>query len=137
MSDYSSIIDIFNWNPKNHPRMPLENRAAEFHPFSALTGYEEKLKDARRVVDNKKILVEDSKEILDNKIIDIKTRIKEKPILKITYFIEDLKKDGGVYRTITGKLEKIDTLKKEIILKNMKIDIDKIVDIEEIKEFYA
>ena len=130
MKDYSDIINLEKWEPKNHSRMCLENRAAQFSPFAALTGYEDKLKETRKIVDSKKILSEDQKEILDQKLKKIKEHIKEKPRVKITFFVKDLKKDGGFYRTVYSSIEKIDFSKKEIVLLDNKIKIEKIIDIE-------
>lgn len=44
MSKYDDIIDIPHWDPKTHKRMSLYDRAAQFAPFSALTGYDEMIK---------------------------------------------------------------------------------------------
>ena len=128
MNDYRDIINIKNWNPLNHERMSIEKRSYEFNPFSALTGYEEELKETRRIVDDKIILSEDKKEILDRKLNEL---INSQTNVKITYFIKDLKKQGGYYKKINSSIKKIDRYKKEIILtNNIKIKIDNIVDIE-------
>jgi hypothetical protein len=131
MNDYSDIIDIKNWNPKNHIRMPKENRAAQFSPFAALTGYEDELKEVRRVVDEKKIIHQDKQKLLNNKLIIIKNNEDKKVNVKITYFSKDLKKSGGFYRTITSNIKKIDLDNKNIILlDNKKISFDDIYDID-------
>lgn len=48
MSRYDDIINIPHWDPKTHPRMSNDDRAAQFAPFSALTGYEEMIEDCKQ-----------------------------------------------------------------------------------------
>ena len=48
MGEYDDIIDLPHYEPKNHQRMPMCKRAAQFAPFAALTGYEKAVKDAER-----------------------------------------------------------------------------------------
>jgi len=42
---YADIIDLPHYEPKHHPRMSMWNRAAQFAPFAALTGYDAAIKD--------------------------------------------------------------------------------------------
>ena len=129
MKDYKDIINIEYDGPKNHVRMTRENRAAQFASFRALTGYEDELKEVRRRVDSKIILSEDKKELLDKKINDVLKNLNKK--IKIIYFIKDIKKNGGFYKTIETNIKKIDSVNKEIILiNNKKIKIENILDIE-------
>lgn len=131
MKDYSDIINLEHPEPKNHLRMSMENRAAQFSPFSALSGYAEELKEARRQVDREKDLNEDKKELMEYRLHEIRFHLKEHPMIKITYFIEDSKKKGGFYKTITGIIKNLDLNQKEIVLEDKtKISIDKISEIE-------
>ncbi len=53
MNKYKDIINLPHHVSKNHPRMSLNNRSAQFAPFSALTGYSEKIKETARITDKK------------------------------------------------------------------------------------
>ena len=129
MNDYSDIINYNYEGPKNHVRMTRESRASQFSSFRALTGYEDNLEEARRIVDEKVILTEDKKEELDKKINNLLKDLTKK--VKLTYFIKDLKKNGGYYKIIETKLKKVDSINKEIILiDNIKIKIENILDID-------
>ena len=44
-NDYDDIINQPHYEAKHHPRMSMWNRAAQFAPFAALTGYEDAIKD--------------------------------------------------------------------------------------------
>ena len=126
MNDYSDIININYDGPKNHIRMSKENRAAQFASFKALSGYEDELMETRRIVSQKVILSSDYKELLDQKLKSIDENTK----VTITYFIKDLKKEGGYYRKINTYIKKIDLYNKVLILdNNEKIKIDNILDI--------
>ena len=116
MSDYDDIINLPHHQSKNHPHMSLYDRAAQFAPFAALTGYDDAVKEARRLTDSKPELEENQLEELDQKLADLMTRIEEHPEVTITYFEPDDKKEGGAYVTCVGKLKKIDIYEKQLVL---------------------
>ena len=45
---YADIIDLPHHVSKRHPQMSMWNRAAQFAPFAALTGYEDAIKDTAK-----------------------------------------------------------------------------------------
>ena len=45
---YDDIIDLPHHVSDRHPQMPLMDRAAQFSPFAALTGFEEVLKETEK-----------------------------------------------------------------------------------------
>jgi len=128
--EYKDIINLPRHISKKHPQMSLEARSAQFAPFAALTGYEDLIEETGRLTDKKIEIDEESKEILDRKIRVIKEKILSKPIITITYFVNDLKKEGGKYKKTTGIIKKIDEYKQMIILEDKsEIIIDDIIDI--------
>ena len=56
---YDDILNLPHPTSKNHPRMSLHDRAAQFSPFAALTGHEAAIKETARLTDDKQILSED------------------------------------------------------------------------------
>ena len=135
MNDYSDIINFDYKGPKNHQRMSIENRASQFASFKALSGYEDELKEARRIVSSKIILDESKKDEINNKLKEIENRLSNDLLIKTTYFIKDLKKDGGYYKEIVSNIKKIDKYKREIVLENKeRISISNILDIDIIEE---
>ena len=111
--------------------MSITNRAAQFAPFAALTGYSDEIKEASRITCKKIEIDEDLKEIIDNKLQIIQSRIKDKPNINVTYFLPDKKKSGGKYITINKYVKKIDLYNKEIIFfDKTKIFINNIIDID-------
>ena len=131
MSDYDDIINLPHHQSKNHPHMLMHDRAAQFAPFAALTGYDDAIKEARRLTDSKPELDENQLEELDQKLADLMTCIEEHPEVTITYFEPDDKKEGGAYVTCVGKIKKIDGYKRRLIFEDSKdINIDNIKEME-------
>lgn len=132
MLNYEDIINMPRHISKTRKPMSKENRAAQFAPFSALTGYAEKIQETSKITQNKIEITDEMKQILNNKLIKINQNIKQKPLITITYFIKDKIKKGGVYQTITKNIQKIDFLTKQIILTDeTKININAIINLTE------
>jgi hypothetical protein len=127
---YDDIINLPHHVSENHKRMDKINRAAQFAPFAALTGYAEAINEAGRIVDKKIILSNEEKEKISNILSYLNLHIKEDIIVTIVYFIKDNLKEGGSYNSITSSLKKIDEFNKIIELKNkIKIKINDIYKI--------
>ena len=128
---YDDIIDLPHPTSERHPRMPMVNRAAQFSPFAALTGYDAAVKETARLTDAKVELTEEEKSILDAKLQMLADRIASQPTVKFTYFKPDQKKAGGAYLTVSGIVKKIDGLTGDIVLTNgQRIRIENILDIQ-------
>lgn len=113
---YDDIIHLPHHVSKKHPPMPIANRAAQFSPFAALTGYEAALEETRRITEPRKELGESAVALLNAKIRLITEMLGEKPEVAITYFLQDETKDGGAYITATGAVKKIDEYEKRIVM---------------------
>lgn len=128
---YDDIIDKPHHVSSKHPQMERLNRAAQFAPFAALTGYEEAIIEKDRRTEEKRIVDENKKMILDEKLQILLQDPKEYPLVNITYFQEDRKKEGGEYLVISERIKKIDTYYRTLILMNgMHIKLDDIYEIE-------
>lgn len=128
---YDDIINMEHHVSQKYPQMDKMNRAAQFAPFAALTGYEDTLAETQRLTEDEKEIDENEKEILDKKMADILKNIASHPKVQIKYFIPDLRKDGGEYRTIIGSIKKLNTFEKKIIMEeNLIINIEDITDVE-------
>lgn len=127
---YDDIINMPRHISKKHPQMSLEARSAQFAPFAALTGFDEQIQETSRITNERKELNEEIKEILNVKLKKIQEKIKTKPGITVTYFIQDLRKNGGKYVTVTGKVRRIDENKQLIILEDKtEIPVEDVVEI--------
>ncbi len=125
------IINLPHHRSKKYPHMSLEERSAQFAPFAALTGYEDKIEETGRITTIKKEIDEEQKLILDKKFQIIKNNILLKPKITCIYFVPDLYKKGGKYITVSGNVIKIDEYNKIIVLENkIKIPISEIINID-------
>lgn len=132
--DYRDIIDLPHHVSNKHPQMPLMDRAAQFAPFAALTGHKVAIQETQRLTTKKKMLDENQKETIDRQLQIIIQKLKTRPLVKIVYFQQDLKKAGGKYLEITSRVIKIDEYSRRIILVDgQKIKIEDIYTIEIIK----
>lgn len=129
MGRYDDIINLKRPVSKR-TQMTLEQRSAQFAPFSSLTGYEGQVKETARITNAKIEIDEELKSVLNFQLQIIQEKVSNKPKISIKYFVPDLRKDGGAYNTITGYVRKIDEYKKVIILENnIEIPISEIVEI--------
>lgn len=111
--------------------MSRYERAAQFAPFAALTGYDDIIKEEGRLTNNRVEIDEEAKHVLDMKLNVLLSCIKNIPLISITYFVPDERKSGGEYVTLDERIKKIDVLNQQIITENANIiPIDEIVDIQ-------
>lgn len=128
---YEDMIHLPHHVSATRPQMSMLDRAAQFSPFSALTGYDAAIQETGRLTDEKMELDEDTKASLDRKHACLMERIEAQPPLSITYFLPDDRKAGGKYVTVTGNLKRFDPSKRLLILTDgRKIPMDDIADIE-------
>ena len=128
---YDDIINLPHPTSKKHPRMSRQNRAAQFSPFAALTGYDAEMREMARQTEKKKQLSEDQWDMLNEKIMEL-LKLPHKPVRAVvTYFVPDPKKEGGTYRKKDCYIDKISMEKRVLLLENKeKIFFDEIWDIE-------
>ena len=130
-NNYDDIINLPPHISSRHPHMSMIERAAQFSPFAAFTGYGDVIRETQRLTDRKPELSAEEKDALDDKLRMARALPGENPEIVITYFVPDEKKSGGAYLTASGRIKKIDSYEHRIILDNgTKIDIGDVVGIE-------
>ena len=128
---YDDIIHLPHHVSATHPHMSAIDRAAQFSPFAALTGYDAAIKETARLTDKRVELDESMKAALSNKLQMIADRLKEHPEIAITYFQPDAKKNGGAYVTVINTVKKIDVYKRIVVLTDgIVIPVNEIISID-------
>ena len=120
-NDYDDIINLPHYEPKHHPRMSMWNRAAQFAPFAALTGYDAAIRESGRFTDDWVGLSESGNEKMNRKMELIVSMVLEHPSMIIEYFLPDEHKAGGSYQTYSGNVKRIDEYEKYIEFTDGKI----------------
>ena len=128
---YDDIIDLPHPVSEKHPQMPLIDRAAQFSPFAALTGYDAAIVETARMTDEKRELTEDQKLEISRQLNDLQIRIKTDPTVTVDFFEADARKAGGAYRRITGSAKKVDAINSTLELTDgTSIAFDDILSLE-------
>ena len=127
---YDSIIELPHHVSQKRPQMSMHDRAAQFSPFAALTGYDEAVHETARLTDSKIELSEEELQALNMKYNALIEQLDKQPEVKFLYFVPDEKKTGGSYVTVTGIVRKVDKFKRVIILQSGEtIQMDNVIDI--------
>lgn len=145
--EYDDIINMPHHTSSKHPQMSLYDRAAQFSPFAALTGFESAIEETGRITERRVELSEDEKEVLDLRFREIRERLargedldvregvarsgSERPLVTLTYFQADALKEGGEYVTVTGKVKKLDEEEHRLVFEDgMSVAMDEVVGCE-------
>ena len=128
---YNDIIHLPHHVSKKHPQMSLLDRAAQFSPFAALTGYDAAIQETGRLTDTFVELEEYEKALLDEKIQILKAHLPERPTVTVTYFQPDAKKEGGAYVEYTGAVRRIDEHRRVLVMMDgIEVEMDVICGME-------
>lgn len=125
---YDDIIDLPRPKSKHEP-MPMSDRAAQFSPFAALTGYSDAIDETARLTDARIELSEEERAELDFKQQYLATL--DAPTVTVTYFVPDERKSGGAYVTHTGVLKRVDEVERMVVFKDgLRVPLDEVMDIK-------
>ena len=127
---YDDMLDLPHHTSPRHPRMSLRDRAAQFAPFSALTGYDDVIDETARLTDGRIELSEDARAVLDVKQKMLQRRIAEQPRITVVHFVSDQRKSGGSYRSFMGNLLRMDEFEREMVFADgTRIKVSDIIEI--------
>ncbi len=115
MGCYEEIIGLPHHVSTHHPPMSMAQRAAQFLPFAALSGYGEVIQETARYTGERLELDENELALLDQKLGMLAAKGKGQRI-RVTYFQPDKKKAGGSYVTAEGALKRIDAFSGGLVL---------------------
>ena len=127
---YDDIINLPHPVSEKYPPLSMSQRAAQFNPFAALTGYDAAVRETSRLTDEERFLDDESVSGINSTLMELKMRLKEKPMVSVCYFEPDARKSGGAYCTVTGAVEKIDEYRGIIQVEGKSIDLNRVMSIE-------
>lgn len=130
-SRYADMYDLPHHQSPTRPHMSMQDRAAQFSPFAALTGYDEAVKEVERLTEKRRILSDDEKARLDRKLQIVAQTIGSGALFVFTYFVSDERKSGGAYVQYEGRVKCCNSVEQTLILEDgTTIEIDDIVEID-------
>lgn len=112
---YDDIIDLPHHISDHRARMPVVDRAAQFSPFAALTGYDDVICETARLTDFRIDLDEAEMLQLNEKLQKIRESLEDNPQITVTWFRADDRKSGGAYVSFTGRVKKLDRYEQTIV----------------------
>ena len=128
---YNEIMGLPHHVSKTRPQMPMSDRAAQFAPFAALTGYDAAIKETGRLTDERIELDVEALSALDMKYQLLMEALDEAPEVTITYFQPDERKAGGKYVSAVGAVKKIDDFERRITMQDgTRIPLDDVLSID-------
>lgn len=131
--NYEDIIHLPHPNSKRHPRMSMLNRAAQFAPFAALTGYGNVITESARLTEDQISLEEDDQKRLNRTLANLLEESPH-PYIAVRYFKPDRRKQGGSYEQYVGTLKRIDDYEQLLLFTTGKrIPLSAVVDIRSAK----
>ncbi len=116
MADYDDIIHLPHPVSVRHAALSNADRAAQFAPFAALTGYDTELAETARLTTPRAELTESEQQLLNEVYRYLQEHSSEHPRVTITYFQPDSRKAGGAYITVTAPVKKLDEYTQSIVL---------------------
>ena len=117
-SPYADIIHLPHHVSQNHQQMPMLDRAAQFAPFAALTGYEAAVGETARLTAERRELDAQEAEELNRRLAALIANLPDRPEATIEYFVPDDRKSGGAYVTVTGRVRHISVPEKTLVMED-------------------
>ena len=115
---YADIIDLPHHVSPTRKRMPLKDRAAQFAPFAALTGYGDAIRETARQTEGWQDLYDDEKEHMEETLRLLVKRADQRPEAEAVYFVRDPLKDGGSFKTVSGRVKRVDVVEKVLVFED-------------------
>lgn len=114
---YADILHLPHHQAANRKHMSMHDRAAQFSPFAALTGYDDQVKEAARLTGRRVGLSEGEREALDAQLCLLRSHLSDspRPVVSVRFFVPDERKAGGRYETVTGCVRRIDPVGRALV----------------------
>ena len=140
---YDDIIKLPHHVSSHRAHMLILDRAAQFSPFAAVTGFDRAIEETARLTDKRIELDEATKTILDEKLRIVREQLSSQQEIELVFFRPDEMKTGGAYISMIGTVKKIEGYERAVVmLDGTRIPIEEIIDItgemfQAIDDFFA
>ena len=128
---YEDIVDLPHHVSPTRPQMSRADRAAQFSSFAALTGHDAAVRETARRTASRIDTAEDQRYEVDLKQQLLAQVLPSQPEVTVTYFVPDARKVGGAYVSVSGRLKRIDSRRRILLLDNgTEIPMDDVLELE-------
>ncbi len=119
---YADIIDHPHWQSPVRPHMSMLERAAQFAPYDALTGYSDMIAEEARWTDMQATPDDEALDDMNRQMNELAENIGNggHPTVTFTIFVPDERKQGGQYMEWTDQVLRIDPVAKTVVLMSRK-----------------
>lgn len=114
--DYRELLHLPHHRSQTHAPMPRRDRAAQFAPFAALTGFDAQLRETERQTQAQAEPNEDALQELDQSLHTLFACVHTQPAVQVRWFVPDAKKSGGAYKTAAGRVLQLDRNRSLLVL---------------------
>lgn len=114
--DYRELLHLPHHRSQTHAPMPRRDRAAQFAPFAALTGFDAQLRETERQTQAQAEQNEDALQELDQSLHTLFAFVHTQPAVQVRWFVPDAKKSGGAYKTAAGRVLQLDRNQSLLVL---------------------
>lgn len=114
--DYRELLHLPHHRSQTHAPMPRRDRAAQFAPFAALTGFDAQLRETERQTQSQAEPNEDALQELDQSLQTLFACVHTQPEVQVRWFVPDTKKSGGAYKTAAGRVLQLDRNRSLLVL---------------------
>lgn len=114
--DYSELLHLPHHRSQTHAPMPRRDRAAQFAPFAALTGFDAQLRETERQTQAQAEPNEDALQELDQSLHTLFACVHTQPAVQVRWFVPDAKKSGGAYKAAAGRVLQLDRNRSLLVL---------------------
>ena len=114
--DYRELLHLPHHRSQTHAPMPWRDRAAQFAPFAALTGFDAQLRETERQTQAQAEPNEDALQELDQSLHTLFACVHTQPAVQVRWFVPDAKKSGGAYKTAAGRVLQLDRNQSLLVL---------------------
>ena len=114
--DYRELLHLPHHRSQTHAPMPRRDRAAQFAPFAALTGFDAQLRETERQTQAQAEPNEDARQELDQSLHTLFACVHTQPAVQVRWFVPDAKKSGGAYKAAAGRVLQLDRNRSLLVL---------------------
>ena len=114
--DYRELLHLPHHRSQTHAPMPRRDRAAQFAPFAALTGFDAQLRETERQTQSQAEPNEDALQELDQSLHTLFACVHTQPAVQVRWFVPDAKNSGGAYKAAAGRVLQLDRNRSLLVL---------------------